>query len=298
MSRPDITVAIPTYNREADLTNIINEILNQSHANLELLILDQTKKHRAETINFLKGIKDVRFNYISVAPRSLMAARNLALSLAKAPIILFLDDDIKTTKDLVKQHLQSFKKQADVSAVGGRVTQDGFPSDGPILKFDKYSVSHGVFSSKSSGYTNAFPGGNHSIKVVDALECGGYDTRYYRIAFREENDMSMKLVKSGKKIYYNSKAEVLHLNTPTGGHTHYTDLFDSVDFYRNELFFTMRSVKVRDLPRALYIKFMTYCHIQPLSKGLKRSIYFLIGLLTALRRLFFGRQIAAREITK
>jgi len=296
MKSPDITVAVATYNREAELVNTIKALLDQSYENFELLVLDQSDTHTAATSSALNSIKDARFKYVRLAPPSLMAARNVALKMANAPIILFLDDDIEPKKDLVKEHLASFRLHPEISAVAGRVTQKGFPADGPILSFDKYAVSHGTFSSKKSGYTNAFAGGNHSIRVADSLAVGGYDTRYYRIAFREENDMSAKLTKAGKKIFYNPRAEIYHLNTASGGHKHYIDLFDNVDFYRNEIFFTMRSVKLVDLPRALYIKFMTYCHIRPLSKGFKRSLFFGIGILTAVWRLVFGRQIKSHRV--
>lgn len=297
MAKPDITVAIPTLNRESVLIDAIHAILEQSYANLELMVLDQSRRHEPETVAALNNISDPRFRYIKLSRPSLMAARNVALRLAQAPIILFLDDDIKPSKDLVKEHLKTFAEHPEVSAVAGRVTQDDFPDDGPILHFDKYAVSSGTFSSKSSGPTNAFAGGNHSIKLADALQVGGYDTRYYRIAFREENDMSAKLTKAGKKIFYNPKAKIYHLNTSSGGHKHYTDLFDNIDFYRNEIFFTVRSVKLSDLPKALYIKFMTYCHIRPVSKAAKRSLFFAIGILTAIWRIVFGKQIISREVS-
>ena len=293
---PEISVIIPTYNREVELMNTIDMILSQSHNNLELIILDQSESHPEETVKALSAINDKRFRYIKIRPASLPAARNFGLHAAKAPIVLFLDDDIKAGKDLVKFHLAAFGAHPDVSAVGGRVLQDGFPVKKDVLKFDKHGVSHGVFTATQAGYTNAFPGGNHSLKVKDALAVGGYDTRYYRIAFREESDMGLRMVKAGMKIYYEPKAEIYHLDTVQGGLRHYIDLFDTIDFYRNDLFFVLHSVGLKNIPGALYAKYMEYCHQRPLSRALRRSAYYAIGLLTAVRRLLFGRQIVSREV--
>ena len=295
--KPDISVVIPTYNREAELLDTIEMILKQSHENLELMVLDQSPTHSDEFQKNLAAIKDQRLRYLKIGPPSLPAARNFGLQTAKAPIVLFLDDDIKAGKDLVKFHLAAFKEHPDASAVAGRVLQDGFPIQKEVLKFDKHGVSHGVFTATTAGYTNAFPGGNHSLKVDQALRLGGYDTRYYRIAFREESDLSLRFAKAGLKIYYEPRAEIFHLDTVKGGLRQYTNLFDNLDFYRNDLFFVLRTVGLRNIPSALYAKFMEYCHLRPLSKAIKRSTLFVIGLLTALRRLAFGRQIISREIS-
>ena len=296
MNESDISVVIPTYNREAELIDTIRDVLGQSHTNLELLVMDQSRTHTPDFTTELKSIKDKRLRYIRIGPPSLPAARNFGLRAANAPIVLFLDDDIKTGKDLVKYHLEAFKKHPEISAVGGRVLQGGFPIMKDVLRFDKYGVSHGVFTATESDYTNTFPGGNHSIIVKDALKVGGYDTRYYRIAFREESDLSLRMIRAGLKIYYEPRAEIFHLNTVGGGLRHYTDLFDTIDFYRNDLFFVLHTVKFTDIAGALHAKFMEYCHIRPLGKGLKRSVYFCLGLLTAVRRLLFGRQVVSKEI--
>lgn len=296
MRKPEVSVIIPTLNREEQLLDTIGDVLGQSYKDLELIVLDQSPSHTPEFAKTLKSIADPRLRYIRIGPPSLPAARNFGLKVAKAPIVLFLDDDIKAVKDLVKWHIETYEKHPDISAVGGRVLQEDFPVKKEVLKFDKHGVSHGVFTATAASYTNAFPGGNHSLKVDDALKVGGYDTRYYRIAFREESDMALKMSRSGMKIYYEPRAEIFHLNTAGGGLRHYTNLFDTVDFYRNDLFFVLRSVSLKNIPGALHAKFMEYCHLRPISKAAKRSIYFAAGLLTAVWRLLFGRQIVAKEI--
>lgn len=297
-STPDICVAIPTYMREQVLLDTINDVLSQSHKNLELVVVDQSPSHNESTAIALTKISDPRFRYFKAAPPSLPAARNFTLKVARAPIVLFLDDDVQLDPDIVKYHLAAFKKDPSISAVGGRVLQKGFPIKKDVLRFDEHAISHGVFTATKPAYTNAFPGGNHSLKVTDALKVGGFDTRYYWNAFREESDMSLKMVRNGMKIYYEPKAMLLHLAAPSGGTRTktYTHIYDTPYFYRNELFFTVGAVKPGLIIKALRKKYQEYCIVPSRRQGLQRRIYFVLGLIVALWRRVFGRQIITKEV--
>lgn len=295
---PDITIAIPTYRREAVLINTIEALLRQSHQNFELIIVDQSTEHLPETVKALANITDERFRYIKAQPPSLPAARNFCLKNAKAPIVLFLDDDIEPSIDLVKYHLRAFAEHPEVSAVGGRVMQDGFPVKKDVLRFDEYGISHGVFTATQADFTNTFPGGNHSIKIQDALKVGGFDSRYYYNAFREESDMSLKMVRNGMRIYFEPRAEILHLAANEGGTRakSYSHIYDSARFYRNELFFTLRVVKRSNRIEALRRKYREYCLVVRHGRAYRRRILFFLGLIAAVWRLMFGRQIITREV--
>ncbi|MDB5183182.1 MAG: glycosyl transferase, family 2 [Candidatus Saccharibacteria bacterium] len=298
MITPDICIAIPTYNREEVLIDTIHGVLMQTYKNLELLVVDQTLEHKYETKDALEKIKDPRFRYIKAGPPSLPAARNFSLRASKAPIVLFLDDDVVLQPDMVAWHLKTFEDFPDVSAVGGRVLQKDFPIKKDVLKFDDFAVSHGVFTATKASYTNAFPGGNHSIIVKDALKAGGYDTRFYGNAFREESDMSLRLINSGKKIYYEPRAELLHLAAHYGGVESRVKghIYDNRLFYRNELFFTIRNVKKSHTIRALHRKYSEYCKVPGKKIRLRRSVYFFEGLIAAVWRQVFGVQIITKEI--
>lgn len=296
---PDICVAIPTFQRDDILISTIHDVLKQSHKNLELVVVDQSTEHLPSTVKAITAINDPRFRYFKTSPPSVTAARNFALKVSRAPLVLFLDDDVVLHDDMVKEHLKAHAAHPEVSAVAGRVLQKDFPIKKEVLKFDEYGISHGVFTATEPGYTNAFPGGNHSIKVADALSIGGFDTRYYYNAFREENDMSMRMVNAGMKIFYEPKAVLTHLAAPHGGSRakkQYKHLYDAPHFYRNELFFTGRVVKRRNLLEALRRKYNEYCIVPSRKQGLKRRIYFASGLVVAIWRILIGRQIVSKEI--
>ena len=297
-ANPDITVVVPTYRREKELVDTIHAMLTQSHKNLEVVVVDQSPGHLPETQKVLEGITDARFRYFRTTPPSLPAARNFALQVARAPIVLYLDDDIVPIKDLVKYHLQAFAEHPGISAVGGRVMQEGFPVQPKVLEFDKYAISHGVFTATEAGFTNAFPGGNCALKVADALKVGGFETRYYQNAFREESDMALKMTRAGMKIYYEPRAEILHLAAHYGGTRAkaYGHLYDTPRFYRNELFFTLRSVAPEDLKEALSRKYKEYCYPVRYFRAYRRRLLFILGYIAAKWRLRFGKPVISHEV--
>ncbi len=295
---PDITVIIPTFQREEVLVDTIHSILKQTYKNFELIVVDQTEKHLPATIAALESIQDKRLRLFKVKPASVTAAKNFAIKKATAPVALTIDDDILPNKNLIKFHLLAYHNNPGISAVAGRVVQDGFPTIDDVLRFDQYGISHGGFTSMKPGYTNAFPGGNCSIKISDALKVGGFDTRYYANSFREENDMSLKMARAKMKIYFEPKAEVFHLATPSGGSRSkkYTELYDTPMFYRNELFFTLRVVKRGNWVEALRRKYREYCLVVRHGRAYKRRVLFFLGLIAAIWRLSFGRQVIAKEV--
>ncbi len=293
---PDITVAIPTYNREEELLATIRDVLAQSHGNLELLVVDQTRSHRHETRLALDGIRDRRFRYFRTGPPSLTAARNFALRRARAPYLVFVDDDVKMSNDLVEIFLESFRSRPELSAVGGRVLQEGFPVGRDVLWFDEFAITHGMFTATEPGFTNAFPGGNCALRVEDALRVGGFDERYRGNSFREESDLSLRMAAAGQRIYYEPRAVLVHLASPYGGSRVKTHIYDNFGFYKNELFFTIRAVAKGRLREALRRKYWQYCRSVAHGRARRRRLFFFLGLLAASWRVLFGRRIVAREI--
>jgi glycosyltransferase involved in cell wall biosynthesis len=293
--RPEICVAIPTLNREGELIDTINDALSQSFRELEVLVIDQSKKHLPETESALAAITDSRFRYVLADPASLPAARNFALRNTTAPLVLFLDDDVKLHANMVRKHVENFRRHPDISASAGRVLQAGFPIKKEVLKFDEYAVPHGVFTATEPDYTNTFPGGNHCLKVADALAVGGFDTRYYGTAFREESDMSLKMTRKGMKIFYEPEAVLTHLAAHYGGTRGKTHIFDNPNFYRNEVFFTIRNAGRGKKLKALRLKMHEYCDVASRRITYRRRSYFYTALFTAVWRQLFGRQIVTKE---
>lgn len=304
--KPLITIGIPTYGRDDVLVRTIKDLLSQKTKNIEIIVADQSDRHKSSTVEFFKSNKDERLKVFNIYPPSSPAARNFIINKARADIVLFVDDDIRVGKDFVDNHLKTYDIHEDVSFVAGRVKQKGLPLTHELTHFDKYGSQKGWFNCPDEQYATTFPGGNFSGYKKALKKIGGFETDYMVNAFREESDCAMRAEKAGYKIYFNPEACILHLAAPSGGNRLKNHQHDNIDFYKNDLLFVLRFVDKKLIPISLikkYIKYVLhdyYMHkkIKIIYKFIVRNAYFAIGLVTACTRILFKRRIVAREVIK
>ena len=87
-----VSVILPTYNREVLLKQSIDSVLNQSYANLELIVIDDASTDK--TSNLVKSYSDNRILYIKHNEnKHASASRNTGIRKAKGKYLAVLDDD-------------------------------------------------------------------------------------------------------------------------------------------------------------------------------------------------------------
>ena len=111
-----VSVIIPTYNRSDLIKETINSVLNQTHKNFELIMVDDGSTVNTKTV--IESFKDNRIKYILQKHHGLPAvARNNGLKVAIGEYIAFLDsDDIWLPNKLEKQ-IESLKKNPEILLV-------------------------------------------------------------------------------------------------------------------------------------------------------------------------------------
>jgi glycosyltransferase involved in cell wall biosynthesis len=88
----DVSVILPTFNRSGSLPAAISSVLNQSIANLELIVVDDASTEDIKGL--VSGIKDDRLRYIRRAVNGgAAAARNTGLDAATGEYVAFQDSD-------------------------------------------------------------------------------------------------------------------------------------------------------------------------------------------------------------
>jgi len=87
-----VSVIMPTFNRRKIIIHAIESVLQQTHKNFELIIVDD-----GSTDDTYKSVKkyehDNRIRFERIAHRGVSAARNIGLDMAQGEIIFFLDSD-------------------------------------------------------------------------------------------------------------------------------------------------------------------------------------------------------------
>jgi glycosyltransferase involved in cell wall biosynthesis len=114
---PDVSVVLPTYNRASFLPDTIRSVLEQTHADLECIVVDGGSDDGTEEI--LDGVGDDRLVVERRAePNGPANARNTAMELARGDYIMFLDDDDRLYSNAVERLVEVLSGQpADCAGV-------------------------------------------------------------------------------------------------------------------------------------------------------------------------------------
>jgi GT2 family glycosyltransferase len=206
-----ITVAIPTYRREAVLIDTLIALLALEHRAAEILVLDQTEKHESATERRLGEMAAAgSIRWLRLDRPSIPQAMNVGLLQASQPIVLFLDDDVRPEAGLVIAHREAHAPATDL-LVAGRVIQ-------PWEEGMDHSASAPFhFAGTRAQRIDEFMGGNFSIRRPTALALGGFDENFVRVAYRFEAEFAHRLRSSGRSIVFEPRACLHHLKAGSGG---------------------------------------------------------------------------------
>jgi len=212
----EISVIIPTLNRESDLLNTIADLEKQADINYEVIIIDQSDKSIDHRFNERKYVKYLHRPDFKSASR----ARNLGLLCAKYEIILFLDDDV------------IIKNESYLSSLVNNFNEGYNGATGPILDYPKalsqsfrsrysYNSSWGwlFFPRNYDKETEIFDAGagNLCVRRNMAIDVGGMDEQFEKGAFREESDFNYRYTKIAGPYKYDPKCEIIHIGAKNGG---------------------------------------------------------------------------------
>jgi len=177
----------------------------------EILVLDQSERHTAETDARLRALAEAaEIRWLRLPQPSITAAMNEGLRQASQDIVLFLDDDIRPEPELLASHAAAHADHGD-GLVAGRVIQpwqEGLDDlgDGP---FD--------FASTRPAQVREFMGGNFSIRKDLAIRLGGFDQNFVRVAYRFEAEFAHRYRATGQHIRFAPRACLHHLKATSGG---------------------------------------------------------------------------------
>lgn len=207
-----LSVAIPTYGREQVLIDSLQALLALDPPPEELLVIDQTPNHEPSTEAHLQDWdQQGRLRWIRLKQPSITAAMNRALLEAQGQRVLFLDDDIIPSPGLLHAHLEAHR-DGPGALIAGRVLQpwhQGQP--------DAEAAAPFRFNSLIPRLCSEFMGGNFSLPRQMALELGGFDENFVRVAYRFEAEFAYRWRLAGHEICFAPQALIEHLQAQRGG---------------------------------------------------------------------------------
>jgi len=147
MTKPDISVILPTFNRGNIVNHAIDSILNQTFNNLELIIINDASTDDTEQILNEYQKKDPRIKIINNQKNyGCSQSRNIGLKYINANTIAFMDDDdqYSNTETLNCLYNQLLNDDADI------VISD-YEVNGEIRNMNKFGKNFKYYISVQPG---------------------------------------------------------------------------------------------------------------------------------------------------
>lgn len=112
---PLVSIIIPTWNYGRYLSRAIESCLQQTHGNLEVIVIDDGSTDG--TGEMVRSIGDPRVLYHYQENQGVSSARNRGLKEAKGNFIVFLDADDRLTEDSIEVRLAVMLNDRDIDFV-------------------------------------------------------------------------------------------------------------------------------------------------------------------------------------
>jgi GT2 family glycosyltransferase len=211
-----ITCVIPTYGREQPLIDTIEMLLPLLRECDRVLIMDQSPSHESATVNALERfVTGGRVRWMVTQTPGKGPAVNCAALVADTDLLLFLDDDIVPSPELLERHREVFVQDDAPPSVCGQVLQPW--NKAPIDQVDGFDIRFDAAYSRDCDIMNLM-GGNFSIRRSAFIEMGGMDENFGGYLYRDDSEMGYRICqKFGRKIRFVAAASIRHLMAGSGG---------------------------------------------------------------------------------
>jgi GT2 family glycosyltransferase len=198
-----ITIVIPTYNRQKIIVETIERLLPLG---APIVVVDQTPA-ASERLGALPA------RLIRLPEPSIPHAMNVGVDAAETDVVLFLDDDVIPSPQLIEAHTAAHR-DPDVWAVAGQILQ---PGEEPARVRQPADDLEFRFHADESRLVTNVMAGNLSVKRERFFDVGGFDENFVGAAYRFETDFALRIAAAGGKILFEPRASIRHLKLASGG---------------------------------------------------------------------------------
>jgi glycosyltransferase involved in cell wall biosynthesis len=115
---PTVSIVVPAYNQCRYLGDAIRSAMTQTHANLEVIVVDDGSTD--DTAAVCRSFTDTRVRYVWQENRGLSAARNTGIRESRGEFLTFLDSDDLFLPEKVALLLGAFERDPDLGLVAGQ----------------------------------------------------------------------------------------------------------------------------------------------------------------------------------
>jgi len=253
----DMSIVVPTYNRRAVVLRTLQSLFAQDCPGARLEIIVVVDGSTDGTATALRALKPAQaFRVVEQENRGPSGARNAGLRVAKAPLVLFLDDDMRCDSGLVRAHLRSHQENPGSVGFGALfLSPDRFrnlASECFNQEIGAFHLRHRHAHSEEWKVTDCVFS-NSSIARDTLISLGGFDEN---LRMREDLELGIRLIEGGVVAKYIPEAIAYQWYGKT-----------SADLIRDAEAFGVADVQVARLhPNAAFSDQVTALHDEPLVK--------------------------------
>lgn len=212
---PTISVVIPSYRREQVLLDTLHWVLPLLQAGDELLVVDQTPQHEPAVEQRLHELAEMgALRWFRRHKPHICAAMNAGALLARGDLLLFLDDDVIPSPQLLETHRGTLAAADAPPAVCGQVLQPW--NDGPLDRVSDFGAGFDAAYNQACDILSLMAG-NFAIRRETYLSIGGMDECFFGPCYRLETELSYRLFRRmGRKVRFVPTASIRHLQAGGG----------------------------------------------------------------------------------
>lgn len=223
MTRPPVSVVIPTYNGRQLLEKHLPDVIKVLTKKDEIIIADDASTD--DTIVWLESIKETLQN-AGISLRWVVNSKNMRFSAtvnagvekAKHEYVFLLNNDVSPlTPDSISLLLSWFEDETMFAVGCAEITEkvpDARVSGRGTGNFRRGLAVHWYDPNQALSNTLWTTGGSMLFDRKKFLFLGGMDTLYYP-AYEEDRDLSYRALKHGWKVYFDPRVRVLHQHEST-----------------------------------------------------------------------------------
>jgi glycosyltransferase involved in cell wall biosynthesis len=217
-SRPELSVVVPTLGNVESLGRVLDGFDRQDAAPgaFEVIVVVDAADQDPGAVDQVIGRRPYPVRRLTGGIPGASANRNQGWRDARAPVVLFTDDDTVPVRSLVSEHMEWHGRfPAEETAVLGHVRWARGLRVTPFMKwlergiqFDYHSIS-GTEGSWAQLYSS-----NSSLKCTFLARVGGYDEDRFPYGY-EDLDLGIRARDHGLRVLYNRRAIVDHVRPMT-----------------------------------------------------------------------------------
>jgi glycosyltransferase involved in cell wall biosynthesis len=215
---PVISVVVCTYNRAHLLADALDALIAQADPTppFEVIVIDNNSTDRTREI-VEQHIAGGFVRYAFEPKQGLSIARNYGVSLARADLIAFTDDDVRASRTWVRSIVTAFHENPDVAMVGGKV-EPVWDEPPPVWLSDAGSAPLPVVTYGEHPFRIdperpvCLIGANVAVRRRIFDRVGGFSTALQRVrdgvGSTEDNDFQIRALAAGATALYDPRIVV------------------------------------------------------------------------------------------